>query len=151
MAVCPLGEGADNLAQGLTPSTTPADLANLAGVIDTCGSWYVTNADRMVIRDSGPLSGNGTVLRSLRKLTPRSPVLAGKPTPHLLHTAAARIRANRPLVIGDQLDTDIAAAHSAGMASLLVMTGLCDQASLDRAPAQVRPTHRADDLSVLNL
>ncbi len=150
LLVCRPGEGAGILAQGLMPSTTPADLTSLADAIGAAHHWFVTNTDRMVVRESGPMPGNGTILQSLRKLTRRSPVLAGKPAPHLLHMAAARIRATRPLVIGDQLDTDIAAAHRAGMASLLVMTGLCDQASLDSAPAQARPTYHADNLSVLN-
>lgn len=150
MLVCRPGEGAGILAQGLTPSTTSADLMSLADAIDASHRWFVTNADRMVIRESGSVPGNGMILQSLRKFTQRSPVLAGKPTPHLLHMAAARARVTRPLVVGDQLGTDIAAAHAAGMASLLVMTGLCDQASLDSTPAQDRPTYQAADLSVLN-
>ena len=79
LLVCYPGEGAGILAQGLMPSTTPADLTSLADAIGTAHHWFVTNTDRMVVRESGPMPGNGTILQSLRKLTQRSPVLAGKP------------------------------------------------------------------------
>jgi glycerol-1-phosphatase len=149
------GDGAAILVQGLTVSASTAgnadttDLVRLAAAIDASDRWFITNADPLVVRESGPIPGNGAIVRSLRGLTTRTPLLAGKPEPHLLHLAAASAAASRPLVIGDQLDTDIAAAHAAGMASLLVMTGLCSQDTLRKAPAHTRPTYHAPDLSVL--
>jgi ribonucleotide monophosphatase NagD (HAD superfamily) len=46
----------------------------------------------------------------------------GKPEPHLFATAAARlgVAADRLVMVGDQLETDIAGAAAAGIATALV-------------------------------
>jgi HAD superfamily hydrolase (TIGR01450 family) len=46
----------------------------------------------------------------------------GKPHPHLMRTASARlgVAPERLVMIGDQLETDVAGAHAAGVASALV-------------------------------
>ena len=53
----------------------------------------------------------------------------------------------RPLVVGDRLDTDIEGAVGAGMDSLLVLTGVSTADDLAKTPAEHRPTYVADDLS----
>ena len=40
--------------------------------------------------------------------------MAGKPEAPLFHTAANRLGAKRPLVVGDRLDTDILGGNNAG-------------------------------------
>ena len=64
-------------------------------------------------------------------------------------TAAALAKAQRPLVVGDRLDTDIEGAVGAGMDSLLVLTGVSDAPSCWPRPPQRRPTFVAADLSGL--
>ena len=44
----------------------------------------------------------------------------GKPAGALLQRGAARLQASRIVMIGDQLETDIAAAHAAGLPSALI-------------------------------
>jgi glycerol 3-phosphatase-2 len=53
-------------------------------------------------------------------------------------------------VVGDRLDTDIEGARRAGMASLLVLTGVSTPADLLVAPRQRRPSHVAADCSALS-
>ena len=75
--------------------------------------------------------------------------MVGKPQPALFITAAEQAKAHRPLVVGDRLDTDIEGAVSAGMDSLLVLSGISDRAELLAAPAQQRPTFVAADVTAL--
>ncbi|HEX3708167.1 MAG TPA: HAD hydrolase-like protein, partial [Mycobacteriales bacterium] len=58
--------------------------------------------------------------------------------------------AQRPLVIGDRLDTDIEGATRAGVPSLVVMTGVTDALALATAPPERRPSLVASDLHGLN-
>jgi hypothetical protein len=57
-----------------------------------------------------------------------------------------RTGAQRPLVVGDRLDTDIEGAFNGGVDSLLVLTGVTDGAQLLAAPPQHRPTYVDADL-----
>jgi hypothetical protein len=56
------------------------------------------------------------------------------------------LNSQRPLVVGDRLDTDIAGAGAAGFDSLLVLTGVSNVDDLVDAPAAQRPTHLGTDL-----
>lgn len=64
----------------------------------------------------------------------------GKPEPHLYRQAMRVLGTNNAVMIGDQLETDIAGAHAAEIDSVLIATGVSstDLAAID--PAQ-RPTH----------
>jgi hypothetical protein len=79
----------------------------------------------------------------------REPVVAGKPKPPLFHETLRRVGGQRPLVVGDRLDTDIAGAVATGYDSLLVMTGVTGLEELVGAPAEQRPTYVAADLDAL--
>ena len=50
--------------------------------------------------------------------------MAGKPARPLLDETVRRVGGDRPLMVGDRLDTDIEGAHEAGIDSLLVLTGV---------------------------
>jgi glycerol 3-phosphatase-2 len=56
-----------------------------------------------------------------------------------------RSGAQRPIVVGDRLDTDVEGANAAGCPSLLVFTGVTDAAELLVAEPPLRPTYLAPD------
>ena len=56
--------------------------------------------------------------------TGQEPLVAGKPEPPLHAESVARTGAQRPLVVGDRLDTDIEGAVRVGADSMLVLTGV---------------------------
>jgi hypothetical protein len=60
-----------------------------------------------------------------------------------------RTGAQRPLVVGDRLDTDIEGARRAGAASLLVLSGVTDPTVLLGAGPQHRPDLLAEDAAGL--
>jgi ribonucleotide monophosphatase NagD (HAD superfamily) len=83
----------------------------------------------------------------ITETTGASAEVVGKPFAPLFEAAARRAGAERPLVIGDRIDTDIAGAGALGWDSLLVLTGVATRAEADTSA--VRATYVADDLRAL--
>ncbi|MDQ7908948.1 HAD-IIA family hydrolase [Phytohabitans sp. ZYX-F-186] len=138
------------VVQGYGPRVGWADLAEAALAIQGGAQWVATNTDRTLPSPRGPLPGNGSLVAALRTALGRDPdLVVGKPEPELFATAARRVGAQRALVVGDRLDTDIEGAVLAGMDSLLVLTGVSGPADLLAAPEQRRPTYVAADLGGL--
>ena len=52
-------------------------------------------------------------------------------------------------MIGDRLDTDVEGGRAAGLATLLVLTGVSDAAELLAAPPERRPDYVGADLGAL--
>ncbi|WIM94593.1 HAD-IIA family hydrolase [Actinoplanes oblitus] len=149
----PVESAGDNpvaVVQGYGPEVGWKVLAEAALAIRAGATWYATNTDRTLPSPRGPLPGNGSLVAVIRTALDREPdVVVGKPQPALFRTAASLAGAERPLAIGDRLDTDIQGAVTAGMDSLLVLTGVSGPADLLSAPAERRPTFVAADLSGL--
>jgi HAD superfamily hydrolase (TIGR01450 family) len=111
--------------------------------------WVATNTDltRPIPTGLGP--GNGTLVARVRAATGAEPVVAGKPQPTLFHEVVARFASRRPLVVGDQLATDIEGARTAGIPGLLVFTGVSDVAEVLAAEPHRRPCFLGRDLGAL--
>lgn len=113
--------------------------------------WVASNTDLTVPTPRGPGPGNGALVNLVAEYSGRTPQVAGKPERPLFEETLARVGGQRPLVVGDRVDTDIWGARNVGWDSLLVMTGvttLPDLAALDHAS---RPTYVGADLSCLDL
>jgi glycerol 3-phosphatase-2 len=93
--------------------------------------------------------GNGSLLKVITAATGVEPIVTGKPERVLHHESIVRTGAERPLVVGDRLDTDIEGANNGGSDSLLVLTGVTDPMTALTAPPHQRPTYIAPDLSGL--
>jgi HAD superfamily hydrolase (TIGR01450 family) len=138
------------VVQGYGPDVGWRMLAEASVAIRAGALWVATNADRTLPSPRGPLPGNGALVAALATALDRAPdAVVGKPEPALFHQAARRIGAQRPVVVGDRLDTDIEGAVRAGMDSVLVLTGVSGPQDVLTAPEQRRPTFIADDLTGL--
>lgn len=138
------------VVQGYGPEVGWAQLAEASVAIRAGAQWVATNTDRTLPSPRGPLPGNGSLVAALATALGRQPdLVVGKPEPGLFHAAARRVGAVRPLVVGDRLDTDIAGARRAGMASVLVLTGVSTREDLSTVADQERPTYVIDDLTGL--
>jgi glycerol 3-phosphatase-2 len=137
------------VVQGHSPETGWARLAEACLAIRCGAVWIACNIDRTLPTERGLLPGNGAMVAALQAATDREPMVAGKPARPLLDTAVDRTGAQRPLVVGDRLDTDIAGARAAGLDSLLVLSGVADAIALLAAPPEQRPVHLGADLRVL--
>ncbi len=140
---------ADAVVQGYSPALAWKDLAEASYALARGIPWVVSNTDMSVPTARGIAPGNGTFVAAVAAATGRQPVVTGKPYDPIMELARSRAHASRPLVIGDRLDTDIAAAHAAGMDSLLVLTGVSTWQDLVNLPVEQLPTRVAPDLRVM--
>ncbi|QNG18675.1 HAD-IIA family hydrolase [Rhodococcus triatomae] len=142
-------DGPVAVVQGHSPETGWRLLAEATLAIRAGALWVATNVDSTLPTERGLVLGNGSMVAAVRCATGVEPVVAGKPAEPLMRDAQARSRAQRPLVVGDRLDTDIEGAVSAGFDSLLVLTGVSTPADVLRCAPGQRPTFLAEDLSAL--
>ncbi|GAA2438904.1 HAD hydrolase-like protein [Streptomyces macrosporus] len=117
--------------------------------------WYASNTDLTIPSGRGITPGNGAAVEAVRIATrwmrpAPEPKVAGKPLPPMHRETILRTGAERPLVVGDRLDTDIEGAYAGGVDSLLVLTGVTDAAQLLTARPEHRPTYVAADLRGLH-
>ncbi len=112
--------------------------------------WVASNTDRSVPTPKGPGPGNGILVLAVQEFAGVEPEVAGKPRPPLFEESVRRVGGERPLVVGDRLDTDIEGAVNAGLDSILVLTGVTGLPELVAAGPGSRPTYLAPDLAGLN-
>ncbi|MCX4848839.1 HAD hydrolase-like protein [Streptomyces sp. NBC_00893] len=108
--------------------------------------WFASNTDLTIPSARGIAPGNGAAVEVVRIATGAEPQVAGKPLPPMHRETVLRTGAERPLVVGDRLDTDIEGAFNGGVDSLLVLTGVTDAAQLVAALPEHRPTYIDADL-----
>src|SRR6202012_808389 len=142
-------EGPVAVVQGFAPGVGYGALAE-GGLAVRAGALFVgTNADSTIPNARGTAPGNGSLLRVIEEATGTAPIVAGKPEPPLHRESVIRTGAQRPLVIGDRLDTHLEAAYNTGTDSLLVLTGGDNPRSATLAPRHRSPTYIAESLDAL--
>lgn len=135
------------VAQGYGgPDMTWGRFAEAAYAIARGVPWFASNTDLTIPSARGIAPGNGAAVEVVRIATGAEPQVAGKPLPPMHRETVLRTGAERPLVVGDRLDTDIEGAFNGGVDSLLVLTGVTDAARLLSAGPKHRPTFVDADL-----
>lgn len=137
------------VVQGYSPDLDWKQLAEGAVAIRRGVPWVATNLDPTVPSPRGPLPGNGSLVAALRQATGVEPVATGKPDPTMHRESVQRSKAQRPIVVGDRLDTDIEGAAAVGCDSLLVLSGVTSAADLIAAGPEHRPNYLAPTLAGL--
>jgi glycerol 3-phosphatase-2 len=131
---------------GYGPDVLWRDLMRAAVLIRDGLWWVASNTDMSIPTAYGLGPGHGVQVRMLSEFSGVTPVVAGKPNRPLLDETMRRVGGERPLMVGDRLDTDIEGAHNAGIDSLLVLTGVTGLADIAAARPGGRPTYLAADL-----
>jgi glycerol-1-phosphatase len=134
------------VVQGYAPDLSYGLLAEGAVAVRAGALFVGANADLTLPSPRGLQPGNGSMLQVIATSTGIQPIVAGKPEPPLHAEAVARTGAERPLVVGDRLDTDIKGATRGGADSMLVLTGVSRPRELVLAPPSERPTYVSNDL-----
>jgi arabinose operon protein AraL len=101
-----------------------------------------TNPDRTCPVDDGEIPDAAGMIAAVEAVTGRrvEPIV-GKPSPIMLRVALERLglAASDCAVVGDRLETDIAMGKAAGLATILVLTGITPPG--DPAIARWQPDH----------
>jgi len=102
--------------------------------------FIATNPDLLITSDEGLSPEAGTILAALEAASGCSAEVIGKPQRAIVDAAVARLGRPREecVIIGDNLATDIAAGHNAGLRSALILTGISTRVE---AEAAARPPH----------
>jgi 4-nitrophenyl phosphatase len=88
--------------------------------------FYGTNPDKTFPTPRGEIPGAGAWLSVITTATNVQPIIAGKPFPFLMDISLERLGTTKEetLVIGDRLETDIAAGQAVGCPTALVLSGV---------------------------
>lgn len=134
------------VVQGFSPDVGWKALTEGAHAVREGLPWVASNLDLTVPTPRGPAPGNGALVGVIARATGHRPLTAGKPELPLHREAVRRTGAERPVVIGDRLDTDVEGANRAGVPSLLVLTGITSPVDVVMAEPAHRPTWVAENL-----
>lgn len=142
-------EDADAVVSGYGPDVLWRDVMRAAVRIRDGLWWVASNTDMSIPTPYGTAPGHGVLVETLQRFSGVDPVVAGKPERPLLEETVRRVGGERPLMVGDRLDTDIEGAVRLGLPSLLVRTGVSGLSELVAARVEERPTYLAADLGGL--
>ncbi len=118
-------------------------------LIDKGARFVATNPDATGPSRQGLLPAAGAVAALIEKATGKTPYFVGKPNPLMMRSALRAIGAHSEstLMIGDRMDTDIIAGLEAGLATILVLTGISTMDTVEQYP--FRPSRIVDSVADL--
>lgn len=137
------------LVTGYGPDVPWRDVMRAAVRLRAGLPWVTSNTDLSLPTRDGIAPGHGVMVRMLADFSGVTPTVAGKPERPLLDETVRRVGGERPLMVGDRLDTDIEGGHNAGVDTLLVLTGVTGLEELVAARPEERPTYLSPDLGGL--
>ena len=105
-------------------------------LINNGARFIATNPDATGPSADGVLPATGSVAALITKATGRDPYIVGKPNPMMFRSAMNKINAHSEStgMIGDRMDTDVVAGIEAGLHTVLVLTGIADDAEISKYP-----------------
>jgi len=105
-------------------------------------------ADRIYPSPRGLEFGVGAMAAMLAYAADVNPIYCGKPEKLFFHELCHRlaVQSDRCILIGDNLESDIAGAKSVGMHTILTLSGITTKDDAARVPPRVRPDAVIADL-----
>lgn len=104
------------------------DKIKIANRLIRAGAEFIgTNPDKTFPTPEGLIPGAGAIIAAVEAASETQPFFVGKPGKVLMELALSRFNGITPeqvLMVGDRLETDIAAAQSCGCRSALVLSGV---------------------------
>jgi 4-nitrophenyl phosphatase len=129
----PLERAYDAVIVGLDPGVDYARLSAAMAAVAGGARLIATNADARYPTPAGFLPGAGSIVAALVTATGVAAEVIGKPAPAMFTAIleAAGVPPSACVVVGDNPDADVAGAHRAGCAAILVLTGVADAGSVE--------------------
>ena len=143
-------ERADYVVAGYFPEIDLQSMTRAMRALLHGARFIAVNVDRRYVGADGQLPGAGTFVAALEYASGRSPdIVVGKPSITIVQEAVASVGlpASECLFVGDNLEADVVAAHTAGLPALLVLTGVSTRADLDASGVAVE--HVAETVQAL--
>ncbi|HYT27255.1 MAG TPA: HAD-IIA family hydrolase [Actinomycetota bacterium] len=126
----------DYVVLGETRSYSLDAVTRAIRLIAAGARFIATNPDPTGPSPAGPQPATGAVAALISKATGVDPYFVGKPNPLMMREALRAIDAHSEstVMIGDRMDTDIVAGMEAGLATVLVLSGISTREQAGRFP-----------------
>ncbi|OTE98773.1 HAD-IIA family hydrolase, partial [Halorubrum sp. SD612] len=144
-------DAADALVASIDRGFDYDDLCTALWALEREIPFIGTDPDVVIPAPERDVPGSGAVINAIAGVAEREPdAVLGKPS----DTAIEMVRERLPyppeecLVVGDRLDTDVALGERAGMTTVLVRSGVTDEAAL--AASDISPDYVIDNLGEID-
>lgn len=138
-------EEAVAVVSGYNPDVTWGEIMVAAVAVRRGLPYVASNADLTLPTADGVAPGHGVLVGTITGFAEVEQVVAGKPERPLMEETIMRVGGDHPIMVGDRLDSDIEGAHTIGIPSLLVLTGVTGLAELVAATPTLRPSYISSD------
>lgn len=134
---------------GFNPQVCYAQLASAAHLILNGARFVGTNSDPSFPSEVGPLPGAGALLRFIETGTGVQPLVIGKPARAIFDEALRRLDGtpDNTAMVGDRLETDIKGAQSAGLHTILLLSGVTGREKAE--DHEIRPDLTCENIEEL--
>jgi 4-nitrophenyl phosphatase len=126
-------ESAQAVVMGVDREISFTKMSEAALLVRRGVPFYATNPDKTFPTPRGQIPGAGAWISVIVTATNVEPIFAGKPFPFMMEMALERLgtKKENTLVVGDRLETDIAAGQAVGCPTALVLSGVSTRAQAD--------------------
>lgn len=134
------GDNPTHVVVGLDRKFTYEKLKNAASAIRKGAAFMATNTDKVLVTEEGFTPGSGSIVASVETASGQAPIVIGKPEKRMIDLALQKVSlaSSECIMVGDNLQTDIAAGYHGGLKTLFVATGVCTMAEANAS--QFTPT-----------
>ncbi len=125
-----------------------SQLLSASEAIDLGAAFVCTDRDRLFASEGRMKPGTGWIVAAIETVTGAAPFVAGKPNDYSLRLLLSRMGLSpaEVLLIGDSVETDVAAAKKAGALACLFLGGVTSLRQAARCPNIERPDLVIDDI-----
>jgi 4-nitrophenyl phosphatase len=119
-------ERAEFVVVGLDRKITYKKLDKAARLVRKGAGLVATHNSRLYMYKTGPAIATGPLVKAIEYASRKRATVIGKPSPLMFRIALERAActSRQAVMIGDQVDTDIAGASRAGVDAILVTSGM---------------------------
>jgi NagD protein len=120
-------------------------------LIEGGARFIATNPDPNGPGEGGVEPACGALAAMIEKATGKSPFFVGKPNPLMMRQALnyLDVHSEDTVMVGDRMDTDVAAGVMSGMRTILVLSGVTQPGDIERFP--YRPTWVLDSVADIKI
>jgi 4-nitrophenyl phosphatase len=128
----------DAVVAGIDFTLTYEKLKHAVLLIQRGARFIGTNGDVTFPAEEGYWPGAGSLLAAIQAATGQKPTVIGKPEPLMFEIALQKMgsRPQNTAMLGDRLETDILGGQRAGLKTILVTSGVDDEAAIAKKEIQ---------------